>query len=98
MGKLSITPVFKEVVVDCCSFVGSVWSIILITKTNYIYSWAATFFHDEDEDFYPSSCVSELTGYSVLVPNAQYQGFGTRFPGNYLHFSHFGTKGLVWEP
>ena len=51
------------------------------------------------------------SGTSVLGPIPQYQGFGSRFLGGYLHFSHFGIcsvpfrcpnqvkpKALVLEP
>ena len=32
---------------------------------------------------------------SVPVPTAGYQGFGTRFSGDYFHFSLFGTTSSV---
>ena len=35
------------------------------------------------------------SGTSVLVSTSQYQGFGTRFSGGYLHFSHFGTSSIL---
>ena len=37
-------------------------------------------------------CTGSCT--SVLVPTSRYQNFGTRFSGDYLHLTHFGT-GLV---
>ena len=33
-------------------------------------------------------------GTSVLVLTSQYQGCGTRFSWDYLHFSHFGTSSV----
>ena len=32
---------------------------------------------------------------SVLIPTSPYQGFGTRFLGDSLHFSHLGTTSSV---
>ena len=34
---------------------------------------------------------------SVSVHTAGYQGFGTRFSGVYLHFSHFGTGPVLFH-
>ena len=37
------------------------------------------------------------SGTSVVVLTSRYQGFGTRFSGDYLHLTHFGTGlGQFW--
>ena len=37
------------------------------------------------------------SGTSVLVPTSRYQGFGTRFSWDYLHFSDFGTSSVPYQ-
>ena len=37
------------------------------------------------------------SGTSVLVLTSQYQGFGTRFSGGYLHLSNFGTDSVPFR-
>ena len=98
-NKFLLTPVTTIHNRHCTTSISSSYTTISVLVNSSV--WTGTDFSVKSWFRYCclGSCAFTVPAPSVSVPTAGYQGFGTRFSGDCLHFSRFGSISVpFWIP